>query len=775
MILNYIKSAFRNIARHKGYSLINIVGLAVGIISSLAVLLWVLDEISYDRFHTNASSIYRCYRQLVWNGETRFSESSAIPLGPAVKEGTPGIDEQVRVLFYYQKLQYEKESIYKGGMYVDPSFLRLFTFPLLKGDPESALDAPNSIILTEKTARGLFGEQDPMGETLESGLIVTGIAENVRHTSSLHFDFLIPIAYAGQTGLVSNDEWWDFCCDTYFLLHKDAKPNDVGLLIKDFYTSIDSEAEIELHLQALTDIHLKGLEGTRRIVYVYVFSIVAFLLLAVACINFMNLATARASKRAKEIALRKTVGADRLQLIYQIMIESAIQTVAGVFLGICMLELALPTLTELFGKKLALVMSGEIFLILAGITFLTAMAAGSYPALVLSSFKPASVLKTNKSGNGNKSMNLVRKALVVFQFTISIGLIFMALVIYGQLNHIDNMDLGIDTENIVTIYAEGLDQDYAAVKNELLKYSGIQGVSAVYEPPAWCGWYTVGFDFEGKEEGKDIRSGVAWIDNDYIDVFGLELVEGRNFSQQYPSDETNAYIVNEAAVQAMHMDSPVGKSLDAGDRPGEIIGVVKDFHFSSLHQGIGPLILGMDKSSFRRLCIKISPEDIQGGLGYIEKTWNKFRSGDLFKYRFFEDLLDREYRAENRIGRIVLAFTVVTVLVACLGLFGLAAYSAERRTKEIGIRKVLGSSIAGIVKQLTREFVFYVIFGTILATPIAYYIASHWLESFAYRIDLSWELPVFAGGLAIIIAIATVSYHAIKAARANPVDALKYE
>jgi putative ABC transport system permease protein len=536
---------------------------------------------------------------------------------------------------------------------------------------------------------------------------------------------------------------------------------------------VDPEPDIELYLQPLTDIHLKGLNGGGRIVYVYVFSIVAILILVVACVNFMNLTTARAAKRTTEMGLRKAVGASQSQLILQILIESAVQTLLATVLAICLLEITLPLLENLTGKQLAIEPSISFVLTLLAVSLILALLAGSYPALVLSSFHPATILRKVTTAGGHQHMNQIRKVLVVFQFTVSTSLIFGVLVIYNQLNLIENKDLGIDRENIVCIRAEGLEVDYTAFKNELRQHPGIMGVTAALQPPARCNWHASGFSYEGKPEDEDIRTGVAWVDHDYIDVFGLDIIEGRTFSQQHATDETEAYIVNEAAVEAMQMDSPIGKSLDLHERPGKIVGVVKDFHFSSLHNDIGPFVMAIEKSNFKYLCIKVAPDDIAGSLRFIERKWAELRAGEDFQYRFFDELLGREYLAEMRTSKIVLSLTLITILIACLGLFGLAAYSAESRTKEIGIRKVLGATVTGIVGLLSKAFVRLILIANLIAWPIAYYILNRWLENFAYRVNIGWSTFTLAGILALMIAMMTVSYQSIKASCANPVEALK--
>jgi putative ABC transport system permease protein len=775
MLKNYLLVSIRNMNRQKGYSLINIVGLAIGIASCLAVFLWVTNELSYDRFHENADSIFRCYRRIDRNGAVLFEVMSSAPMGPAMKERVPGISEYVRTLDEFLKLGYENEAALEFGMYVDSSFLTTFSFPLIKGDPRTALSVPNSIVLSQKVATRLFPDKDPMGITLDNGLVVSGIAYDMPPTSSIEFDFLVPIAYAEQAGLVDPEEWWNFGFYTYLVLQDGIDIGDVSLGIKDLFRDVDPETHITLYLQPLTEIHLHSLEGGGRIVYVYVFSIVAILILVVACINFMNLATARATKRTMEIGLRKAIGASRVQLISQVLTDSLVQTSAAMVLAVCLLEISLPQLEGLFGKQLTVELSLGFVSALLVFAFLLALVAGSYPAFVLSSFQPATVLKKMTTASGHQYMNRIRKTLVVFQFTISVILIIGALVIYSQLNLLENKDLGIDKENIVCIRDDELADEHLTLKREFLSHPGIEGIAATFLPPVWCGWYVTGFSYEGKPEDEDMRTGVAWVDHDYADVFGLEFVQGRNFSRQYMTDETEAYIVNEAAVKAMKMDSPVGKSLDLHERPGRIVGVVKDFHFSSLHNAIEPLVLAINKSNFGYLCIRLSPDDISGSISFIERKWDELRPGQAFRYRFFEDMLGREYQTEARTSRIVLSLTLVTVLIACLGLFGLAAYSAERHTKEIGIRKVLGASVTGIVGLLSKEFIRLVLLANLIAWPIAYFALNRWLENFAYRVSIGWWIFALACVMALLIAFITVSYQSIKAARTDPVEVLKYE
>lgn len=775
MFTKYIKSGIQNISRNRGYSFINIMGLAIGIASSLAISLWVIDELSYNNFHSNSNSIYKCYRRAIWNNDVRLSSYMSAPVGPALKETIPGISEFVRYRYEYLNLQNEDKSFAEWGIYVDPSFLKVFSFPLVEGNQETVLSSPNSIVISEKMAGLLFGDQNPIGKTLAEDLVVTGIAQDVPKNSSIQFEYLIPISYAKQKNIIDFDDWWSFGFLSYFQLEDGANAEDVGALIKDAFKKIEPDATLELHLQPLDEVYLHGLSGTGRITYVYIFSLVALLLIIIACINFMNLATARSAKRAKEIGLRKTVGAGRLQLVFQILIEASIQAIIAVAIAVAIVELSLPLLTEFFGRELSLEFSvNMIFTFIALIVAIT-LAAGSYPAFILSSFRPASVLMSNSRGGGNGGMKLLRKVLVVFQFVVSTSLIFMAIVIYSQLDFFKNKDLGYEKENIISIRTDNLGDDSSIFKEKLLQHPGVLELSAVSDPPVRCNSHYVGYDYEGKPDDYDVRAGVFWVDYDYVDMFGLEIIKGRNFSREYSTDESNAYLINEAAAIAMKMDDPVGKSIGIDSGNGQIVGVVKNYNYSSLHSEIEPLLITIDKKEFVHLCIMISPEDIGGTLGFIEEEWKKLRPGGLFNYEYIGDLLGAEYRREDRISGIVLAFTIITAFVAGLGLFGLAAYSAERRTKEIGIRKVLGITEPKIIWLLIKEFIVLVIIGNMIAAPVASYIAGNWLDNFAYRIDLGWGLFALTSIAAFLIALATVSFQALRAARANPVKSLKYE
>jgi putative ABC transport system permease protein len=546
--------------------------------------------------------------------------------------------------------------------------------------------------------------------------------------------------------------------------------------IKSLYKEIDAEATLELQLQPLLDVHLKSPGGGGRIVYVYTFSMVAALLLIVGCINFVNLATARATQRAKEIGVRKSVGASRWQLGVQVTLEQVMQTTLAMMLAVTLLEFSLPRLAGFFGKTVVLNWSLETLVILLGVSLATGLAAGIYPALVLSSFRPALTLRASRAGSRHGSVGVIRKALVVFQFAVSAGLIFASLIISQQMDYIQNKDLGINRDNILCLSAGGLDRDYRSFERELEGRPGIETAAAVFNPPAWVGCSVTDFDFDGKAEDHSVTAVLAMVDYNYVDVFGLNILEGRNFSEEFSTDIDGACLINESAARAMGMDQSIGRGLEIGDgKSRTIVGVVKDFHYASLRSQVDPLILVIDEAWLRTLCIKLDDDDVAAGLASVEQTFNTFRPGTDFSYRFFDEFLSREYRIEKRTKDIALAFTAITTIIAILGLLGLAASSVERRTKEIGIRKTLGASAAGIIKLVTREFMILILIGNVIVAPVAYYFVHRWLENFAYRVEPGLGSFFFAAFITVAGAWVAISFKALQAARTNPVEALKYE
>ena len=578
------------------------------------------------------------------------------------------------------------------------------------------------------------------------------------------------------SGDLVRDAWFGFGYDTFLLLAINADAEEIDASVRHLYREVDPDTDLELYLQPLKDIHLRSIGGGGRITYVYIFSLIAVLLLAVACINFVNLATARAAQRAKEVGVRKVVGASRWQLGFQVMLEQLMQTTLALLLAVCLLEYFLPMLTDFFGKQMALGWSLHCVVILGGVAAVTGLAAGIYPAIVLSSYRPAVSLRLSSTGPGRGSVGLIRKGLVVFQFAISAGLIFSALVIHHQMDFIHNMDLGLSHESILCVNTDNLDRDGAAFERALAAQPGIEGAAAAFNPPAWSGLSMTGFDFDGKQEDEQVTANLALVDYNYVDVFGLQIVGGRNLSEDFGSDATGSCLINESAARAMHMENPVGSTLgwmDGNQRT--IVGVVRDYHFASLHQKVEPLFIGIDPGWLHTLCIRLAPDNIASGLASVEQIFKEFRPGQVFEFKFLDEHLDREYRLETRTRGIAFAFMIITTIVAIFGLLGLAATSIERRTKEIGIRKTLGASTSGIVRLVTSEFMILVLLGNVCVAPVAFYLMSRWLENFAYRVNPGVGAFLLAVSITMLGALGTISFKALQAARANPVKSLKYE
>jgi putative ABC transport system permease protein len=763
MFRNYIKIAFRNIKRQKGYSLINIAGLAIGMACCILILLWVQHEISYNRFHENADDIYRIYTDFHYDqGIIPFSNIPQ-PVGPEIQSKIPGVQHAVRLLDDALTVKHGADIFYeKAVLYIDPSFFDVFTFPMVQGDSKTAFSEPYSVIISETMARKYFSDQDPLGQVLtmdrEYQLKVTGVIKDVPDNSSIRFDFLIPYSFLDAIGYDTNNRHaWD--CQTYLLLNKNVSAEQVARKISGLTKEYTPKEEAYFRLQPLKHIRLYTLGGELgSIKYVYIFSFIALCILVIACINFMNLATARSAKRAREVGLRKVIGAKRAQIVRQFYGESLFMIVLALGLAVVLVGLLLPMFNRLSGKNLTLDFSGNlmVYLILIFIALFTGILSGSYPAMFLSSFLPAKVLKGSfRSSSANPTF---RKVLVVFQFSLSIILIICTAIIYSQLQYIQKRDLGFDRENLVYIgMNDRIAQNYEAIKSEMPSYNK----------------YSADADWEGKDPSQQIMLNISLVDPDYLDTMKLELAEGRNFSWDLPTDTSNC-ILNEEAVKQMGLDSPVGKWLRHFAK-GEIIGVVKNYHFMPMRYEIQPLMLLYNPQNFRYTMIRISGTEIPQTLSFLGKLWNKFAPEYPYEYHFLNEDFEEIYKSESRMGEVFRYFTFLAVFISCLGLFGLASFMAEQRTKEIGIRKVLGASISGITVLLSKEFTKWVAVANAVAWPVAYFAMNKWLQAYAYRVKLSLVTFALAGVLALIISILTVSYQAIRAALADPMESLRYE
>jgi putative ABC transport system permease protein len=806
MLRNYIKIAFRNIVRQKGYSLLNIAGLAIGMAACIMIMHWVMDEVSYDQFHENADRIYRIHHELTMGPSTRHGATSSIPMGPAITNRFPEAIAATRLAMggetwvKYGELQFKEENV----MYADSSFFDVFTFPLIAGQPGTALRAARSVVLTEETARKYFGEEDPVGKIVtvdgEADYTITGVTKNVPGNSHIKFDVLLSLETLIAPNRQMMELWGRMGNYTYLLVEENTDPVALEAKIADLIEENLGEAlrsngaSITLLLQKMTNIHLHShleaeFSANGNIAYVYLFSGIALLVLLMACFNFINLATARSSRRALEVSVRKTFGAARAKLVLQFLAESALYSILSVILAAILLELALPFFNELTSKRLEINYFANIWFIpgLFGFAIFIGLLAGSFPAFHLSAFEPVRVLKSSLGIGSTRSS--LRRILVVIQFSITIALVIGTLAIYQQINYVRNESLGFDRENVVVLSNIGIlpDQTRSTMRDELANLPGVLNVSGNSSIPGGGSLGMMNFLPEGFSDEESQLMLFISADEHYVDALGMKIVAGRNFSSEMGADSAQSVLVNETAARQFGWDDAVGKTIRqrimTHEGPGwaerTVVGVVADFHLTSLHQKIDPILItnsfGPPMGSYNLLAIKMAPGNTAHTLDLIKDKWEAVSNGQPIDYRFLNEALDEQYRAEERLGDLTITFSLLAIFIGCLGLFGMASHAAEQRTKEIGIRKTLGASIEGIVRMLCREFLIMVAIANIIAWPIAGYIMNRWLEGFAYRIDIGWGTFALAGLLTLIIALGTVSIQSVRAAFANPVESLRYE
>jgi ABC-type antimicrobial peptide transport system permease subunit len=722
------------------------------------------------------------------------TEGTPAPLGPAAKEKVLGVMDYVRfsdvpklVVRYKDKVFYETR-----GLIADPSIFEIFTFPFVQGDPNTAFTQPLDIVITESMAAKYFGDEDPVGKILEiEGMPATvkGVIRDIPYHSHIQFDFLSSYEFIQEVSTYGTS-WGSFNFVTYLQLEPHRDIREIGkeiTAVADNNNCPQVKDGVEFRLQPLSAIHLDSRASHRNYIdvgdrkYVTVFSIIAFFVLFIACVNFMNLSTARSTTRAKEVGMRKTVGASRRQLIMQFFGESFFLTAIACVIALILVANLLPAFNQLTGKFLRLnLIDIEVVLGLIITVVLTATVAGSYPAVYLSSFRPVKVLKGVFSSEGKGQT--FRRILVVSQFSLSIALIIGTSVAYNQLHFLRQAKLGFNKENIVYVpVKENIGKRYDAFKSELLSDANILSVASQYYLFAKDGPFrTTDYDWEGRKEGQQVDIILNLVDYDFIPMLGLEFVEGRNFSKEYSTDTSKAYILTEEAIRKMGITDPVGKRFSYGKREGTIIGVLKNVHFRSLHAEIEPHVFFFLRDAggatqYGVVLIKISGSNTEEALAKIRGAWETINPNSPFEYHFLDQTYDNLYSKEKKIGTILNAFTLFAILISCLGLFGLASFLTEQRTSEIGIRKVLGASESGIVFLLSKQFTKWVLIANLFAWPAAYFVMNEWLKSFAYRISLDLWVFMFSGMLAAVIAALTVSFQAFRAARANPIDSLRYE
>jgi ABC-type antimicrobial peptide transport system permease subunit len=783
MFKNYLKTAVRNIIRQKTFSLINIAGLAIGMVCFILISLWVFNELSFNEFHTNKKRIFRINTQ---TDNLDLVIYSSWRLGPALKETYPEIEEFTRIWPFNSSLvKYKDKTFNETKFYLaDPAFFMIFTFPFIHGNSASVLLDKNSIVITEETAHRYFGSEDPIGKMLfvrryDQDFKVTGVIKNIPDNSSMRFDLIARVDLMPKQRLES----WEFTGFTCVLLQDNINPDKMNNKIAGFYRDhVNSESTSIAMLQPLSRVHLYEYGDTGLIKQVYFFAIVALFVLIIACINFMNLNTARASRRAKEIGVRKVIGAQRIQIIQQFLGESIIISFFALILALFLIEALLPFFNEITNRQLSLINGQftETIIYLFGFTLITGIFAGSYPAFFLSSYQPVKIIKSNNLTERNNQN--FRKGLTIFQFVISIGLIIVTFVFHSQLNYVQNKNLGLNRDLIISIPVNpDLNNNFKLYKHELLKNKSVKNVTSAQNMPTNVGNF-IGINWEGHINQDEITMAYTTTRLDFFKTFDIEFLYGRPFSEKFPADKNEAVIINETAMKMMDLNFPIGKKIyfnhpafEESFKHTRIIGVVKDFHFRSLHDQIGPFIFRMYNPYQTFVFAKLNEANIQSSVEYIEEVTKKFAPDYPFNFVFLDEYYNTQYEYEIRIGKVFNFFAVLAIFISCLGLFGLVSFNVDQRVKEIGIRKVLGASVSGIITMLCKEFTKWVLLANIIAWPLAGFLMHHWLNNFVYKINIEWWIYVTAGSIALIIALITISSQAIKAAITNPVESLRYE
>ena len=806
MIKNYFKTAIRNLMRYKGFSFINILSLTIGIIGCLVIGLFVWDEQQYDKHVPGADNIYRIYDERKNNEATTYGATVAPAYATFLKRQYPEVESSARMIMTGDKYLMEvgeKSGYEEKGRFVDSNFFQIFPVKFLKGNPSTALAAPMTIVLSEDVANRYFGKEDPIGKTVlidKDTFEVKGVMAKLPENFHLEFNYLMPISAVGiPEARMQNWTWHQFY--TYVKLKPGARVEQLqekfqAHIKKEIFPTLTQEGSSFLpFFQPLKDIHLKSAEFTYDVAkrgnetYVKGLTIIALFVLIIACFNFINLATARSLRRAKEIGVRKVVGADRKQLMIQFIGETILLAVISMVLAIIATLFVVPWLNEFTGKSIWFnpVSNPLLGLLLLGTAIIIGVLAGIYPALVLSGFQPIKVLKNMKLvGEGGGSW--LRPALVVIQFSLSVLLIVSTIIVYRQTQYLNNKDLGFDKEQVVYFQARG---DVAAkvetFKEELSKSPNIVSVTSGYGLPGdqYAG---DGVKVQTKEGEKDFSANVFLGDHDYVKTLGMKIIAGRDFSKERSTDVREAFIINETAVKEFGFGTPekaIGQPIawdewepqDTANpiKRGRVIGVVQDFHYKSLHEKVTPSVIQIYPQVLFKLAVKLKTDDVKNTIAYINNIWSRFSPGYPLDYKFMDETYGKMYESEQKLSSLLWIFAIMAIMVGCMGLFGLAAFSAEQRTKEIGIRKVLGAGVFNIIGLLSKNFVMLVLIASLIAFPIAYWAMSSWLEDFNYRINIEWWVFALALLAAIVIALITVSFQSIKAATTNPVKSLRTE
>lgn len=784
MFKNYFIITLRNIRRHKIFFLINVLGLALGSACTILILLWVRYELSYDGFHQNARSLYRVMVTKPFSGGNIVTyELTPGPLADALEEEVPEITRAVRVSSEREMLfSYGNHVFREKGRYAGNDLLQMFSFPLVSGHADRALAEPNALVISEKLAQKYFGSNDALGKTIRidnrEDFRVTGVMRDIPGNSSLKFDFLMPVE-----GLVRANEWmksWNVDnLITYVMLRSEASRSTVDGKIKNFIRKHQPESQADLFLQPYPEVYLhsefrQGVQQGGRIVYVRLFSVIAVFVLVIACVNYMNLATAWSGKRAKEVGVRKSVGAERQSLFWQFVGESLFITLFSILLSLLLVEAILPAFRALTGASLSVPYEQPGFVLgLLGMGMFTGLLAGGYPALFLSALDPVKVLKGSLQFS-NKAV-LFRQGMVIFQFTVSTILIIGTLVVYSQVQYFKNKNLGLDRENVLYVALEGeLYHKVRAFKHELSAAASIQSVTAASHSPLAVGIMAPDLEWPGKRPDEKISFDVVMADYGFLRTMNIQLKAGRDFSRQFATDSANI-LINEEAARRMNLPQPVGQRIRFWGRDGVIAGVVKDFHAHSLHSPIEPLLITLRPENTGMLFVRTAPGQTARAIAHLEQCVRKYNPAYPFEYHFLDQDYEHMYKSETVVGTLTNYFTVLAIFISCLGLFGLSLFKAEQRRKEISIRKVMGASGTQVVVMLWADFLKPVLVAFGVAAPVGWYLMTQWLGNFAYHVVVSWQMVAAAGLACLLITLLAVSFQSVRAALQHPVKSLQRE
>lgn len=786
MLKNYIKTAWRNLLKNKFYSVINIAGLTAGLAIGILVLLWVQDELSFDTFHKNTDNIYRLELFGGTGASRQIWTVGVAPIAPLAKQQLPAVQDYVRLTGSYNFSLFKyKDKVFgdERAVFADPSFFTVFDFPIIKGNPAKPFNGDNSVVITQKTALKYFGTADPIGQVISADenehFTVSGVIADLPQNTRMHYDLILPMSYhihqmfaANKVDLNNNFSFFGY--ETYLMLKPGSSLKTLATQIRNIHLAHKPEdTDAEYLLLPLAKMHLYNADLTDKgMSTVRIFIVVALLILVIACINYVNLSTARAMLRSKEISMRKIVGAAKIHLFMQFIIETALLFLIAAGLALVLIYLLMPAFNQLSGKQLVFnLLDPHIwFTILAAVSG-TLIASSIYPALLLSSFEPLKALKGKiSSGMGDA---LFRKILVVTQFSFSVILIIGTMVITSQLNYIRSKNLGYDKSHVFSFWMRDMRSHYDAVRAELLKQPGVLDVARSNQNIVSLGGISGDTEWDGKAPNQTFIVHPMVIDKDFISFFKMKMVAGNSFTGAVA--DSAHYILNEAAIKELGMKNPVGKWFRMGKTKGTIIGVLKDFHYASMKEKIGPSVFWYAPQNLGTIYVRTNGRDASKAIAVAQAQFKQYNGAYPFGYAFLDDTFNSLYQSEQREGTLFNYFAGIAILISCLGLLGLAAYTAQVRTREIGVRKVLGASVGRIVALLAQDFIKLVFIAIIIATPVAWYAMNRWLQDFAYKVSISWTVFLIAGLAAILVAFATISFQSIKAAMMNPVKSLRSE